>query len=112
MKHMPTKLRHPIRSLTSWVTAICPDHASHPDLEPGQEHEVEVTVEYRYTPGTEAVGPSWSSGGEPGDDPEVELVSVLPEDAELRAIFGELVDVIGPRDRERLELVAIEQGDE
>lgn len=41
--------------------------------------ETEVKVTYTYTAGRPAQGPSYASGGEPAEPPEVELVeAVLP----------------------------------
>ena len=37
--------------------------------------EIEVKIIYRYTPGRPARGPSYASGGEPADPPEVEFIS-------------------------------------
>lgn len=50
----------------------------------GGEALVELTVEYEFTPGTPARGPSYASGGEPAEGPEVEIVSARatnPKDA-------------------------------
>ena len=37
--------------------------------------EIAVEITYRYTPGRPARGPSYASGGEPADPPEVEFIS-------------------------------------
>jgi hypothetical protein len=43
--------------------------------------EIEVDIVYTYTPGRPARGPSYASGGEPADPPEIEFVSAaLPKD--------------------------------
>lgn len=42
----------------------------------GEKIDIEVLVEYTYIPGTPERGPSYSSGGEPADPPEVELQGV------------------------------------
>jgi hypothetical protein len=42
--------------------------------------EIEVDIVYTYTPGHPARGPSYASGGEPADPPEVEFISAaLPK---------------------------------
>jgi len=52
------------------VTAYCPFGLG----------EIAVDIVYTYTPGRPARGPSYASGGEPADPPEVEFVSAaLPE---------------------------------
>ena len=37
--------------------------------------EIDVEITYHYTPGRPARGPSYASGGEPPDPPEVEFLS-------------------------------------
>lgn len=37
--------------------------------------EIEVEITYRFTPGRPARGPSYASGGEPADPPEVEFIA-------------------------------------
>ena len=37
--------------------------------------EIAVEITYRFTPGRPARGPSYASGGEPADPPEVEFIS-------------------------------------
>ena len=50
---------------THTLTAFCP-------LGLG---EIAVEITYRFTPGRPARGPSYASGGEPVDPPEVEFIS-------------------------------------
>jgi hypothetical protein len=51
----------------------------HPDEE--VEEDVEVQVEFEITSwGAPATGPSYASGGEPAESPEVEILSVIRED--------------------------------
>ena len=42
---------------------------------PFGEEEVDVEVTYTYLAGRPARGPSYASGGEPADPPEIEFVS-------------------------------------
>ncbi len=42
----------------------------------GEEHEVEVDVQYTVTPGRPATPPSYESGGDPPTDAEIEILSV------------------------------------
>lgn len=50
---------------THTLTAYCPVGLG----------EIEVEITYRFTPGRPARGPSYASGGEPADPPEVEFIS-------------------------------------
>lgn len=45
--------------------------------------EVDVEVAYNYTPGRPARGPSYASGGEPADPPEIEFISAVLKGAKL-----------------------------
>lgn len=50
---------------THTLTAYCPVGLG----------EIEVEITYRFTPGRPARGPSYASGGEPAEPPEVEFIS-------------------------------------
>lgn len=42
----------------------------------GEEHEIEVDVQYTVTPGRPATPPSYASGGDPPEPAEIDLQSV------------------------------------
>ena len=64
------------------LTAFCPFA--------GDEIDVEIT--YNYTPGRPARGPSYASGGEPADPPEVEFLSAVLKGAKLDKDLQERLD--------------------
>ena len=45
-------------------------------LHDGAEHEFEVVIDFDFVPGTPEQGPSYASGGQPADPPEVDVTSV------------------------------------
>ena len=54
--------------------------------------ETGVDVTYNYTPGRPARGPSYASGGEPPDPPEVEFLSAVLKGAKLDKDLQERLD--------------------
>ena len=54
--------------------------------------EIEVRVIYTYTAGRPPRGPSYASGGEPADPPEIEFVSVALPGSTLGAAHQQLLD--------------------
>ena len=42
----------------------------------GEEVEVRALIEYTVTPGSPARGPSYASGGEPAEGPEIEISEI------------------------------------
>jgi len=54
--------------------------------------ETGVDVTYNYTPGRPARGPSYASGGEPPDPPEVEFVKAVLTGAKLDKALQEQLD--------------------
>ena len=54
--------------------------------------EIEVKITYNYTPGRPARGPSYASGGEPADPPEIEFVSAKLSGAKLDKALQEQLD--------------------
>ena len=54
--------------------------------------ETGVDVTYNYTPGRPARGPSYASGGEPADPPEVEFVKAVLTGAKLDKDLQERLD--------------------
>ena len=49
---------------------------------------IDVEVEYDFTPGRPERGPSYSSGGEPADPPEVEVVNIWVLGDKGNALFA------------------------
>ena len=45
-------------------------------LHDGAEHEFDVVIDFDFVPGSPERGPSYASGGEPADPPEVDITSV------------------------------------
>jgi hypothetical protein len=50
------------------ATTICVPFGEHTD-----DHEVEVLLTVGFTPGRPSTGPTYASGGDPPEDPEIEL---------------------------------------
>ena len=50
--------------------------------------EIDVKVEYDFTPGRPEQGPSYSSGGEPAEPPEIEVVNVWAVDGDGKWLFS------------------------
>ena len=57
--------------------------------------EILMCVEYTYTPGAPEQGPSYASGGQPADPPEVEIVNCWDQatGASMILVDNELVEI-------------------
>ena len=69
------------------------------------DEQLEARVDFRFTPGTPPSGPSWSSDGEPGDNPEVEITAIVASDG-LMIDF----DSLDRNQRARIEEEAMREG--
>lgn len=60
---------------THTMTATFPVKFTWPGFDDYETADVELEITFMYSKGRAATGPSYSSGGEPAEPPEVELVS-------------------------------------